>query len=595
MPGVGGQFHRHSNGSQSSLPAGVTVPHNSTVTLSQPNSFYSQSQNGGFGLYTQNANDGQMPPPMQDTSALNAFNNQQTPISPPYTQHSATNNTPPVSASLPQVSQGHTQQMQGFGNALFDPSDPALFNFDIASLNFGSHYGALEFGMLGHISGAAADTPPNDNSLMMNQGAGVFQPPGSASSQMTDGTNHVTALSYGTDALPDWQNNAHRQNSVGQMHTPQSTPLQANLEGAVRHDSFPGPYAYAIGAGPASISSASPASTSHDAHANYDQSSVSPAFFTNSSQPKSSMYGRSGQPRANTNFPLQPVNPNVGSRKRRRDTRAIYEDLKQPYPYTQAFHRLQMLLQERLPAKKRVKVAQALAAIRPTFIACMKDLDDADLIHQERTFQRKLWSYQDWLEYMGTPTLIVRRSGEVAAVGKEFCILSSWRKDVLLGKEPNLNVNWDCSPGQISGASSVRASSTPRLTTIEEQPRAQPVFLAELLDSDSIVQFYDDFKRLAFGDARGAVERRCRIMKYRTKLDDESAPEPGNGHQDDSGTRKENKRKYRTDSDASLTSSMQPRPTNDSVECMVGWTCWHDQFDMPAMIVMNVSFILDQD
>ena len=39
---------------------------------------------------------------------------------------------------------------------LFDPSDPALFNFDIASLKFGSHHGALEFGVLGQMSDGGA-------------------------------------------------------------------------------------------------------------------------------------------------------------------------------------------------------------------------------------------------------------------------------------------------------------------------------------------------------------------------------------------------------------------------------------------------------
>jgi hypothetical protein len=40
---------------------------------------------------------------------------------------------------------------------LFDPSDPALFNFDLDDLDFGTHSGALEFGTLGHM--ASTDTP----------------------------------------------------------------------------------------------------------------------------------------------------------------------------------------------------------------------------------------------------------------------------------------------------------------------------------------------------------------------------------------------------------------------------------------------------
>jgi hypothetical protein len=33
-----------------------------------------------------------------------------------------------------------------FAGPFFDPSDPALFNFDLSSMNFENRYGALEFG-----------------------------------------------------------------------------------------------------------------------------------------------------------------------------------------------------------------------------------------------------------------------------------------------------------------------------------------------------------------------------------------------------------------------------------------------------------------
>src|SRR5690606_27337271 len=39
--------------------------------------------------------------------------------------------------------------------AMFDPSNPALFNFNLENLNFGSQYPAMEFGILGHMSSSA--------------------------------------------------------------------------------------------------------------------------------------------------------------------------------------------------------------------------------------------------------------------------------------------------------------------------------------------------------------------------------------------------------------------------------------------------------
>ncbi|KAI1025729.1 hypothetical protein LB503_007020 [Fusarium chuoi] len=46
--------------------------------------------------------------------------------------------------------------------------------------------------------------------------------------------------------------------------------------------------------------------------------------------------------------------------------------------------------------------------------------------------------------------------------------------------------------------------------------RPQPVFLGELLDDDSVVEFYQDFAELAFEDSRGKVQRSCRLNKYRS-------------------------------------------------------------------------------
>jgi hypothetical protein len=49
-------------------------------------------------------------------------------------------------------------------NALFDPSNPALYNFDLEGLNFGSQYAGWEFGILNKMA-LGAETPPRENSL----------------------------------------------------------------------------------------------------------------------------------------------------------------------------------------------------------------------------------------------------------------------------------------------------------------------------------------------------------------------------------------------------------------------------------------------
>ena len=43
--------------------------------------------------------------------------------------------------------------------------------------------------------------------------------------------------------------------------------------------------------------------------------------------------------------------------------------------------------------------------------------------------------------------------------------------------------------------------------------------MAVLLDDDSVIEFYEDFARLAFGDSRGGVTTRCKLLKYKSRED----------------------------------------------------------------------------
>jgi len=205
-----------------------------------------------------------------------------------------------------------------------------------------------------------------------------------------------------------------------------------------------------------------------------------------------------------------------------------------------------------------------------------------------------------------TPTIVCRRTGEIAAVNKEFTLMTGWRKDVLLGKEPNLNINTGTSrsetgsaPGSVGGTG--RAGlATPRMrmaTMSDSQNRdgkPQPVFLAELLDEDSVVEFYEDFARLAFGDSRGSVTKRCKVLKYQTKdnIDDGStSPEV---------ERKEENIDMKKKIDMGGIGGMGNRvreidgeygigrlERDGKMDCSYCWTVKRDVFDIPMLIVMN--------
>lgn len=43
--------------------------------------------------------------------------------------------------------------------------------------------------------------------------------------------------------------------------------------------------------------------------------------------------------------------------------------------------------------------------------------------------------YEKLITYSGTPTVVWRRTGEIALVGKEFSLLTQWSRDAILGKK----------------------------------------------------------------------------------------------------------------------------------------------------------------
>ncbi|KAM0561031.1 hypothetical protein ACHAPJ_003531 [Fusarium lateritium] len=436
-------------------------------------------------------------------------------------------------------------------NALFDPSNPALYNFDLEGLNFGSQYAGWEFGILNKMA-LGAETPPRENSISQTPTteanyAALF---GSANG---NGFDHPM---LGADFSGMDQNN-------------QSLYAQGNLQHGL-------PHAYAIAAGPTSLASPSTDATASPHSVAGMEGSPGHNFAGIPTVP--------GAPRH------RPKNAKPGPKsylgKRQRDSAAIYESVKEPYPYTTGFHNMVAVLRNRLPGNKLLRIAKALGEIRPSFISCTKDLTRQDLIFMEKCFQRTLVEYDDFLQHCCAPTIVCRRSGEVAAVNKEFTALTGWTKDVLLGKEPNLNIN------TYSGRST-NGSNTPDTNAQGDMPtprpqkatldnsngRPQPVFLGELLDDDSVVEFYQDFAELAFEDSRGKVQRSCRLNKYRSSQDMKSEP----GSQKDAQPSILSSRVTRIDSEHGISRIEK----DGKVECTYCWTIKRDVFDIPMMIIMN--------
>ena len=112
----------------------------------------------------------------------------------------------------------------------------------------------------------------------------------------------------------------------------------------------------------------------------------------------------------------------------------------------------------------------------------------------------------------------------------------------------------------------------------------QSVLLAEVLEHETVVQFYEDYAKLAFGDPMGRALRRGKLLKYRTKDDIIHASEDREnrnpqyyGHRDANGGVCDD-------------SAFNKLGEKDGViDCMYCWNVRRDNFEVPQLIVLNVS------
>ncbi|KAJ5662665.1 hypothetical protein N7462_011591 [Penicillium macrosclerotiorum] len=550
MPGVGGTFYNNSNGIRNGLP--VSRNGASSNTPQQPPSSTTRNSLESEPFTTQS--------PVSPTFNLKTGVNGRNP-----SLSSTVNQQPTTNAAL---SGDTTNPQNPFAGPFFDPSDPALFNFDLSSMNFENRYGALEFGMLGHMATGAGDSPTDSatqRGSIGRSGSAQFSTPAPG---FGESPGNQPPFMFGDPLLNEWSTGQ----ASGQTHVNVSGVYGQNgmLPGHMKADA---PHAFAIESGPANFTSPGSATSPHVTVAGLEDSP-----YNNVSKSNNNLAPNSQRPLITTPN-LKHRDLQVGPKRRHRNPSSIYESVKEPYAYTSGFHNLTAFIQRRFTPQKTVRIAKALASIRPSFIATTKTLNRDDLIFMEKCFQRTLWEYEDFINACGTPTIVCRRTGEIAAVGKEFSILTGWKKDVLLGKEPNLNVNTGGTSAPQSGTTS-RGSFTPRSSTLENanSGRPQPVFLAELLDDESVVEFYEDFARLAFGDSRGSVMTRCKLLKYKTKEDMEGA------QSDENGKWNNHLRKGGIAGEAGMN---QLGFKDGKVECAYCWTVKRDVFDIPMLIVMN--------
>ena len=467
-------------------------------------------------------------------------------------------------------------------------------SFDTGNLDFtdfDNRYGAAEFGMLNHMSTGMANSPPSDGAASFNPSGSTYTP-GTMSAAYAHSPSEDNQFIQAGPGLGHWSNESS--NDVRPKYHYKGSS-QDYLDGMMRQD---GPPAFAIGNStlPSPSSIASPqgmALTGMDDAAGGGNLLGGPNNPSNQSQARADHHpphprqGLSAVPASTTSTPSLQVQTLPSRRYRTPST--VYEDVRNPYSYTAAFHSLTALIQRRFSPHRTAHIAKALAAIRPSFISCTMKLNKEDLVFMEKCLQRTLWEYEDFISATATPTIICRRTGEVVAVGKEFSILTGWTANVLLGREPNLNVNVGVDNQDGPDASSLEVTNT--LRSSSDTRTEQPVNIVDLLDDDSVCDFFDDYAHLAFGDSRGSVTTPCKLLKYRALLETRSADGADIQVRTDLKRRRDQSAPTSTPdpNNRPLTAPPPAKVGRSTVDCMLCWSVKRDVFDIPMLCVLNVS------
>lgn len=157
----------------------------------------------------------------------------------------------------------------------------------------------------------------------------------------------------------------------------------------------------------------------------------------------------------------------------------VYANTKQAYNYTDGFHYLLRYVRERMHKEEMMRVCRAMAMFRPSFIALIKNLTPEDLVFMEICFQRTVLEFEKLISFSGTPTVVWRRTGEIALVGKEFSLLTQWSRDQLLSKK---------------------------------------TYIYELMENQSAVEYWEKFSTHAFENTEQTVMTTCILVSPTNRM-----------------------------------------------------------------------------
>ncbi|KAH9485128.1 Transcriptional regulator of nonfermentable carbon utilization [Psilocybe cubensis] len=163
--------------------------------------------------------------------------------------------------------------------------------------------------------------------------------------------------------------------------------------------------------------------------------------------------------------------PSCGSK-----LQTITDRVTAPYDYTEGYHFLMKHLPTRFEKNDILRIVRALAIFRPSLIALQMPLSLDDEIFVERCFQRTLLELDKLMSYSGTPTVVWRRTGEICLVAPEFCMLTEWPLEDLVGN-------------------------------------GRKKYIYELFENQSVVEYWENFASHAFENTTQSVYSHCVLLK----------------------------------------------------------------------------------
>ena len=149
----------------------------------------------------------------------------------------------------------------------------------------------------------------------------------------------------------------------------------------------------------------------------------------------------------------------------------VYRDNTRPFPYTEGYHILLKYATQKYEKADVLRIVRALAIYRPSLIALQMPLSEEDEIFVERAFQRTILEFEKLISFSGTPTVVWRRTCEIAVVGAEFCMLTQWSKDDLMGK-----------------------------------------YIYQFMDKESVIHYWETFASHAFENTTQSVMTKCTLI-----------------------------------------------------------------------------------